>query len=118
MTPIEVTVKTLAEHAMDATVRGPGGWVGICMCGHETMTATNIRAMDQRHAAHQARVLAAAGLILVTQEWGVDEVLRDGTRENWPRLADTEAHARALAGRPLSHQVVVSRGVTEWKEAE
>lgn len=66
--------------------------------------------------SHQAEVLAAAGLIPTTVEWGVREFgrrkdrmfIREGfTRENAIQHAEDEWSAEG----------VVSRAVTDWKDA-
>lgn len=70
----------------------------------------------EEFAAHQAEVLAAAGLIPTTVEWGVREfgrrkdrmIIREGfTKEQAIQYAEDEWSAEG----------VVSRAVTDWKDA-
>ncbi|MHA7132558.1 hypothetical protein [Oerskovia turbata] len=66
-------------------------------------------------AAHQAEVLAAAGLIPTRTEWGVRyEVDRDRTIYD-PHASEAAAR-RAVADSPTDHGLV-SRPAHDWKDA-
>lgn len=61
------------------------------------------------HEQHQAEVLAAAGLIPTSVEWGVRVARR--VVEYGPNDADAAAYAASTGW------VLVSRAVTDWKDA-
>lgn len=118
MTPHAATVETLSLHALGGIVetltlheRGGivetlGAYEGICLCGHETVPATNPDAMHERHATHQADILAAAGVLPTWQEWGVS--VRAGGIEP----ADSARTAHQIA--EVFGSEVFTRYVTEW----
>lgn len=79
----------------------------VCDCGREVPWG----AWEQGLAAHQAEVLAAAGLIPTHTEWGV----RTSKWHVSPVLGGEQA-ARDFTRGPSSAPVV-SRAVTDWKDA-
>lgn len=67
MTPLEVTVKTVYQHRF-------GYRFGERACiGREWQSVARlIEDAERDHAAHVAAMLAAAGVVMGVQEWGVE----------------------------------------------
>lgn len=90
--------KLLTEHAM-CSVRGERMYCGMDLPAFPDASF---------HAAHQAEVLAAAGLIPTSTEWGVRHPFLV------PDARTIEPKHRALYG---DHWTILTRAVTDWKDA-
>ncbi|MFJ2298128.1 hypothetical protein [Oerskovia paurometabola] len=86
-----------------------------CLCGNSDRYLK-----PSAHRTHQAEVLAAAGLIPTRTEWGVRH--SQGIRPERTERAATEALGPMTTAfernfRNKTRPTVVSRAVTDWKDA-
>lgn len=117
MIPVERVTEALGPHAMAGAVRrGEGERVRVrCLCGWESDQIPLGRSLATTHAAHQAGVLADAGLIPTQREWGVE--YRAWTGAIYTEPAPLDEAERIVANDDQATLMSRWTGATEWESA-